>query len=107
MGAAAWARRWPGDPAQFGGSAADRTGVALPCAPSSRGTGADLGGMEGFRPQPKGEVLSADLRRKEGAACRTVEMEAIGENNSARDASGMRMGPMMRWSFWRRKQREA
>src|SRR5579859_1106505 len=92
MGAAARTRRWPGNPAEFGGSAADRTGVALPRAASSGGPGVDLGGMEGFRPQPKGEVLSADGRRKEGAGCRTVEMEAIGENNRARDASGIEAG---------------
>jgi hypothetical protein len=34
-------------------------------------------------------------------------MEAAGENNSTRDASSMRLGLMMRWNLWRRKQREA
>ena len=60
MGTPAWARRRPGDPAEFGGPAANRTWIPISGAASPGSAGIDFFRVEGFGNESPGEILQAD-----------------------------------------------
>src|SRR5215831_221204 len=92
MGAAARTRRGSGDPAELGGSAENRTGLSLPGAAPSRGSGVDFVRVEIIRSESPGEVLPAKRGWKKATGGRAVEMEAAGQDHSPRDAARIGQG---------------
>src|SRR5215472_4089632 len=90
MGTAAWAWHRAGDPAEFGGFAADRARFLVPGIASSGGSRLDRGGMEKFGAQPARKVLSADRGGAEATSDGAIEMEAPRSCDYSRDASGAR-----------------